>query len=737
MNSKKIKDKKIPILNNYNVILTKEISQFLRKERKKIKFPLRDVVKHIGIDEGTLKTYELKLVKTIPKDIYQRLIDFYENFHQIEIPLTIQNSINTENPHINSKAKSKRSSKRIPFTEEMSLFLKNKRAEMKISLKDLSQKLKININSLKDYEGRVCKQISEKNYIDLVEFYNNKEKIHIQNKETSIPIEKEKFVPLEDNPNGRVRIKLTKKMASTLKEQRQKVNFSREDVQKKVGLNPGVLARYENRSVNSIPKDIYNNLNKLYKYIFKNKIVLLPKRHILLTEEMSTLLVEKRKKTLFSCKEVGKNIKIGEILLRKYELRKSTSILKTNYENLIKFYDNILKKKVKPEHLLNRIILNPKIANSLRKKREETMFTVEEVSLKTGISRAIIYKMENSDIKTITKENYEKLLAFYRQVKENGLEPKFWANRIHLTDEIRGFLRKERTKTGYSYKEIATLLDINPSSLSNYELGTLKTIPKDIYEKIIKLYEDFNNNKIKAKILEKRIPLTTKVSETLKRERMKTKHSIMNIVEQTGVSKTIIFKAENMKSHSISQKDYDSLMNTYKEIQENNIEPKSSKGRIPFTKEMALSLVTFREKLNYSTQKVADLTGIKRTTLINYESGKSKSITKIQFDKLENFYNSQNSNIKKIVINSMERVHLTPKMASSLKKEREKNNLSANRLAKSIGIACNLYRSYELMKVKTISKDIYVKIKDFYQNLDKNETIQKKATQMAKNPIKK
>ena len=720
MKSKKNNAQKTSMESN-GIILTKDISKFLRKERKKIKYHLRHVVKDLEIDETTLKQYELGSVKLIPTHIYQKLIGFYENLHA---NLLSEQDNNFKNDNINSKVRLREFSKRILFPEEMALFFKNGREKMNISLKELSLKVGISLVTLRDYEGRVCKKISEKNYIKLINFFsennNNLAENTKENIEAIISSEKDNKNIENKSPDAIIseRMKLTPKMADFLKNRREKIKFSREAVQKEIGINSGVLARYENKKVKTIPKKIFEKLMALYKYISKNKIISLPTGHISFTKEMGNILKEKREKSLFSCKEVSENVKIGEILLRKYELNKINSISEKNYENLINFYNKVEENKLQPKYLSNRIILNETISNSLKKHREKIMFTVEEVSSKTNISKAIIHKSENLDIKSISKEHYENLLSFYTDAEEKGLKSNFLDKRIYLTFELRDFLKKERAKTKYSYKEIAQLIDINPSSLSNYEIGTLHTIPKDIYQKLLSLYEDFSNGKLESKSVEDRIILSKKTALALKKERMKTKHSIMSIVRKTGVSKTIIFKVENLTAKSISRKNYDLLSNTYKEILSNKIEPKFPHGRISLTKEIALSLRKYRQKLNLSTQKVADLTGLKRTTIVNYELKKARTVKEEELNKLICFYKNHKLDDKKTSTPSRERIILTKKIALSFKKKREENNISFTKIASDLGIAYNIYRNYELMKVKTISKDIYFKIMGFYHSID-------------------
>ena len=280
-----------------------------------------------------------------------------------------------------------------------------------------------------------------------------------------------------------------------------------------------------------------------------------------------------------------------------------------------------------------RMDLTKEMALDLRARRERTMFTLKEIGKQCGLHESSIIHYESLSNKSITKEMYNKLIAFYSE-HDTGRRV-FQQNKssLFLTKEMSKALKKRRISLELNIVQVVRHVGFSDTVLAKYEDGTEQFVKKPLYNSVIKFYNEVELQDIPEIDGRYRIKITKKMRELLANGRKKKKYSLQEIGDKFNMSSSIILEYENGKTVSIAKSLYHKLISYYNN---DNMHAKWMKDRIFITKKVIKFLNEERKKKNLSREALAEKFGISVTAVYYYEGGKLMTMPKKVYKKYQN-----------------------------------------------------------------------------------------------------
>ena len=342
---------------------------------------------------------ESKKSKTISEELYNKLIDFYNDEKNID--------------EYSKDAK-------IPLKNETIEFFKSERKKLGVTHEVVSTKIGVLIHIIKNIESGKVNSISKELYNKLINFYSD---------------EKNYFGEVK-----RGRLKLTDKIHEFLKLGREKLGMTAKSVSEKFDISESMLMGIESRRVKTISEELCNKLMIFYgsekNHVKRVKVV-----RLTLKDEMYELLRTGRKKSQLTAKSVSEKFDISTSLLRGIEYRSVKTISEELYNKLIDFYadeKNYGKKPITEKSFIKNPINEKKKDETSEevKKKEVAVFPNDEktnatllgilkknqlslydIGKKIGISHYNLYQIEAGLSPTIPAELYHLIMKMKKKAK--------------------------------------------------------------------------------------------------------------------------------------------------------------------------------------------------------------------------------------------------------------------------------------------------------------------------------
>ncbi|MGF6905806.1 helix-turn-helix domain-containing protein [Fusobacterium sp. PH5-44] len=693
------------------IVLDKGLIKYFNSQRKKRKFNRREFADEVGIPLNQICNIETGKNVTISKELYEKLINFYAN---------------EENYNKNQS--------RIPLTKKISKDFRRKRQESGFSRKELAQEMNIHISNIMHIECRMKKTVSKEVYKNFLNFFSNKDNYKKNNDKVYILKEGRTYV--------------TEEMADFLKKERTKRGFTYNELANKLNLDKWIIESVENRKSRSLNTEIYEKLVNFYndeKNYNKKGI------KVSLSDEIKEYLKNKRKEWNFNYRELARIIGVKDNILRYIESEKAETTSTEIYEKLVNFYHNEENRFINGKE--EKIFLTDEIKKNLREEREKRGYTNRELAKIFGVDDFKFYDIERQ--KAISKKFYERIIDFYKNEENLGIK-------VSLIEEKIKEWRREREKRGFTRKSLAKKIGITHTHLIYIEKGLVKSILRDIYKR----FEDFfaNEKNINKKGI--RIPLTDEIREFMKQERKKRGFSFGTLEKKLGILSTLLFQMEKGERKSIDYTSYEKMMNFYKNVEiskkevtnnkknissvdkdkaekaskrkkrvfDNNVKDvvKRNKDEIILTDDIKTDIRTERVRQGYTREKFAKKIGIDQDIIFKIENDLIKSISKKDYGRFQEFCSKNNNSnfTEKNKLGSInnkieknpykEEIILTKETISSLKDSREKLSLTYEIVEGKTGVSRTLLYDIESEKIKTVDKEIYEKLINFYNDTKNN-----------------
>ncbi|MGF6905786.1 helix-turn-helix domain-containing protein [Fusobacterium sp. PH5-44] len=643
---------------NYNkdsdrIVLTKRIINDLRSQREKRKYSRPKLAKELGVKESSIATLERGERKTIPKELYEKYLNFFTN-----------------------KENYNKDIDRIILTEEIINDLRTQREKRKYSRPKLAKELGVNESSIITLEKGARKTIPKELYEKYLNFFANKENY---NKDID-------------------RIILTKKIINDLRNKRVKMRYSRSELAKALEEKENSVATIEKGIRKTIPKELYEK----YLNFFGNKENYnKDSDRIVLTKRIINDLRSQREKRKYSRPKLAKELGVKESSIATLEKGEKKTIPKELYEKYLNFFTN----KENYNKDIDRIILTEEIINDLRSQREKRKYSRPKLAKELGVNESSIIALEKGTRKTIPKELYEKYLNFFGN-KENYNKD---IDRIILTKEIIDRLKKEREKRKYSRSGLAKIFGVKEAIITKMETGNRKTISKELYEKYLEFCANQRNyNKIDFAIRNGNIPMTVEMAKSLKIGREKRGFSRREIEWELGIDRKLLLRVENGNAKSFSKELYDKLLAFYKDHRNQQ----KDKVRVIITDKIRKFFIKRRKQLNFTQEQVNNILHLSYKLVKGLEHGGLKSIPRYDYIELINFYTNK-SNKKKS--RNKERIPVTDEMIKLLIEKRKEKGYTYSELGRKLDFRAEIFYNVERGVIKTVPVDIYNKLFDFYR----------------------
>jgi transcriptional regulator with XRE-family HTH domain len=351
------------------ITITKKMSSFLRKEREKTMFTMREIGKMIGVSAASMENYECMLKKTMPKSSFEKLQDLYKAFRDGNLKpkfilntKSISKEISRKRKKLNyfirefaDKLNSKESiianielgrKKLIPhsllekieilYREELNntryktnneilgIYLRKARVKNKLLISQVAEKINVSHTLIGSYETGKIKNINKDIIEKLANLYGvNIPKITVKNIENLYePIKGEKL-----NPNF---ILNTKDIRKKLTDNREKSCIV--DVEKMLNIPQHTIANIESGEIKYIPYKLFKNIETLYQSkIDKLKVIANNKL-------LGIKLKEARKANNLSLRQVAEKLNISDSVICNYENGKKFTMQEDIIKKLKKFY---------------------------------------------------------------------------------------------------------------------------------------------------------------------------------------------------------------------------------------------------------------------------------------------------------------------------------------------------------------------------------------------------------------
>ena len=713
---------------------TNEMRKLLKESKEKSRIPISVTSEKIGFSKRFIGTVDSEERETISKEIYNKLIDFYNDEENIKkyskaarISLTneirelfklerkklgvTRKIIANELGILSSSIKEIESGKgktiseevykkaidffdnigknpkdytegRIPITDEMYELLKSGRKKLGITAKHIFEKFDVSEATLLNIESKKTKTILEEVYNRLIDFYSDEKNI----------IKYSEYA----------RISLTDKIRTLLKSEREKLGISREIVVKELGISAAIMKDVETGKAKTIPEEAYNKLIAFYSDE-KNIIKYSEDVRISLTNEMCELLRYGRKKSRVTINFISEKFDIPQATLLNIESKETKTISKKLYNSLLEFYgDDRNNAKYYRKGIL---VITDKMCGLLRSERKKLGLTLKLVAERFEILPGMLLGIETKTTKSISEELYNKLLDFYANEKVYVKEVK--EGRLILSDEMLELLRTGRKKLGMTVKSVSEKFDISKETLQRIESGNAKTISEEIYKRLVEIYNDEKNKPENVSAI--RISLTDTMRKSLKSGREKFGMTTESVSKKFDISPMTLRTIESKKSKTISEELYNKLIDFYND--EKNIDEYSKDAKIPLKNETIEFFKSERKKLGVTHEVVSTKIGVLIHIIKNIESGKVNSISKELYNKLINFYSDEKNYFGEV---KRGRLKLTDKIHEFLKLGREKLGMTAKSVSEKFDISKSMLMGIESRRVKTISEELCNKLMIFY-----------------------
>jgi len=570
------------------VSITDKARKFFKSERERLGISTKTLASEIGVSYSTIERIESKSSKTILKEIYNKLVNFYSN---------------------EEKRRKYYNEMIIPITDEMRELLRGERKKAGITIKTITQNIGISKTSMTEMELGGVKNIQRELYERIITFYGDKDKWVNYSKER--------------------RILMTREMRELLKAERKKLGISLNVLAKNMYVATTRMGNIERGKVETISEELWSKLMNFFRDE-KNCANMVREERITLTDEVHELLESGRKKIGVTGKIVADNISVLPELLYAIEGRTIKTISHDVYKKLIDFYtdeNNIVKYSKEA-----RIYLTDEIREFLKAGRKKTGITGKFLAQNVGVSPMILHKLESGVAKTIQRDMYEKMIALYSD--KDKWEKHSKERRILLTREMRKLLKVERMKTQISLESMAKNMDVSPTRMGNIENGKIETISNELWNNLINFYSDENNTVIDLKDI--RIFETREMKESFKSTRKKVgvSREIVDVLD-TAIIKSI--KSE--QTERISEEPSSKSISFYGE--KKNSPEKTEASRIFVTDEMREFFKSERQKLGVSWQTIANKSGVLFNIIKYIEYGRIKTISEDAYKKLMDFYSDE------------------------------------------------------------------------------------------------
>jgi transcriptional regulator with XRE-family HTH domain len=521
---------------NERITITKKMSLFLKKERKKTFFSALEIAKMIGITRDLLVSCEDMRAKTVSKATYIKLEALYKDFQDGKIRpkyilntkdfriewarkrteikyhiIDLANELNIHRsiicsieagelkyikPELFDKFESLYQSK-ITYQkngEILGIILKNARKNLKLTGLEVAKKLNISMGLVSLYENGQVKNIN-KDIIDKMETLYG-----ICTSKTTFENVKIVNKPLESEKISSSLVLNTEDLRNELAMKRKKLNYYILDVEKMLDITQDTVSKIESGELKYIPSSLVKKIESLYQekmdeleVVIKNKI-------------LGSYLLEARNKNKLTRFQVTEKLNICATTIRKYELGRVNKVQK----NLISKFESLYRegvfnktiKKVKKfnkyfadEKVNSNFILNTTdIRNELIRKREEIHYYIFDVSNKLDIPQDTISEIESGKLKYIPALLLEKIESLYqaKSLEKAASFHKVELDKIELVEKnkkLGNYLREARLKKRLTMRQVAEKLNVSYSSIRDYEMGDVKKINSDLVDKIKKIYK--------------------------------------------------------------------------------------------------------------------------------------------------------------------------------------------------------------------------------------------------------
>ena len=533
MNEKKNKEKRI--------ILTTKMSELLLQRRKKLKFSAKEISEILEIPQSTLKKYESSRAKSIDSERYEKILNCY---NKLKKEKTRPNRIQVE-------------IEMIPFTKSMSKEIRRKRKKFNFSAQELAKEIGIKAGTYKNYERGAQKTIPNWIYQKILYIFDD-----LKNNN------KERISQIKDRTN------LTKTLSQNLYKKRKNLNLSYKTVGKALKISSSSLNSYEKMGLRTISRELLEKLLDFYDEYEKNNFMDKGEELIPITPEMINYIKTERQKINVSTRKLSVEVGLSANVIYGYEILKRKSMTKNTFEKIKKFFEKFNEKTAKDSILVTKEIrkrvafirINLNISRKrLAKLLHTTLSNVKKIETKsmTFIDISLYNRIDEllediEPLKEIIKK--EKKVAYQHRLDKST------DKRIPLTKEMSLLLREKRLATNFSYNEIGEKLGESGAKIRSYEVSDTKTIPKNLYDDLLYLYNDIDKGMMKSKYREKRILLPKETSIFLKNERIKSKLSGEDLRKMTGISGSRVYNYESRRVKTISERDYDVLVAFYKKF---------------------------------------------------------------------------------------------------------------------------------------------------------------------------
>ncbi|MDR3259034.1 MAG: transcriptional regulator [Fusobacteriaceae bacterium] len=381
------------------ITLTKKMSLFLKKERKKTMFTRREIGKMVGITYNSMADYEDMELMTMPKSNFEKLQNLYKDFRD-----------------------GKLKPKYVLNTKSIREEITRKRKEINYTIPAFADKVGSKMSIITSFEHGRTKIILFSVFEKIETFYKTEiKKIEMEKAEIQHRTEIEKEDILHRAEIDKKRYKTNSEILGIyLRQARNKNMLTQAQVAEKLNIGHARIGNYERGLTKNVNKNIIEKLKNLYgindleitsKNIknsyksFKNERLIL--NFTLNTKPLRKKLTNNREKSKYSTNDVENMLNIPKHTIANIESGEIKYIPNLLFNNIKTLYQSKIDK-------MEVIAYNKIIGINLRKARIKNGLSLNQASKMSNISSSVMSRYENGKIFNMQENIINKMKKLYK-----------------------------------------------------------------------------------------------------------------------------------------------------------------------------------------------------------------------------------------------------------------------------------------------------------------------------------